>query len=514
MSLIIESNIDAMLEIDLEAPPEWDTFEIGPNVTSLMIMNGKNETPYVAEAFTRIAFAFGSNGKVASIHFEDCSYSTGLGICCALAKERGQLCSLKLVKCTIDSFAASVLQEIFISGSLEKLLLQYCQIDEHNAELIMNGLWVNTSLKDFGYNAIDDEIPGASLTNGVLGMLAANTGITCLCMDVRDESIIQLCKAVAFSTSLKEFKISNRNLGLDCVTSILWMLKDNKALQELTLHFSTLSHTSMGHFINQLSQTKLLKTLNFIDMEVYPPDDPSQLMGFSWADLKVENLCLAGMPFDLDALSSMMDDIVNNPNIERLDLSGVLDTAEKYEILIEVFLEPNRGPRELIIDEVGPHAAALCDALQHNTSVTTLTISDCESPGLVTFARGLANMNGLEELHIKTFYGAHEYSKEFFSELRQSLEEQNTSLKVLGIRAMNSYAEVAEPFLPKIKYFLALNRVGRDSLMIGDVPFGIWALVFSSLSVEEVNLVQYFLTNIMPVIVAGRPDEQEHRDLN
>jgi hypothetical protein len=45
----------------------------------------------------------------------------------------------------------------------------------------------------------------------------------------------------------------------------------------------------------------------------------------------VEYLCLAGTTYDLDALSSMMDDNVNNPNIEHLDLSGVLDTEEKRQ---------------------------------------------------------------------------------------------------------------------------------------------------------------------------------------
>jgi hypothetical protein len=67
----------------------------------------------------------------------------------------------------------------------------------------------------------------------------------------------------------------------------------------------------------------------------------------------------------------------------------------------EAFLKPNRGQQELIIDEVGPHAAVLCDALQHHTSVTTLTISDLDSPNLV-FARGLGNMQGLEKPHIGT----------------------------------------------------------------------------------------------------------------
>jgi hypothetical protein len=147
--------------------------------------------------------------------------------------------------------------------------------------------------------------------------------------------------------------------------------------------------------------------------------------------------------------------------------------------------------------------------MQQNTSVKRLTIDDVDPVGLVTFAQGLANMTGLRHLNFGYEVTTHKYSKGFFAALQQSLE-QNTTLQYLTICGMDNYTDEAKPFLPRIKFLLAWNRVGRESLLRADVPSGLWAHILASSPVlDETSLIHFFLTNVPDLTASSSYLRQE-----
>jgi hypothetical protein len=204
----------------------------------------------------------------------------------------------------------------------------------------------------------------------------------------------------------------------------------------------------------------------------------------------------------------MMVGIANNPHIIELSLYSQLHTEEKLQKLCEEILQSNRGPPTLSINEIGSLGAILSDAMQQNTSVNELAIGDLDPDGLVTFAQRLANMTGLRRLDFGHEETNHEYSKEFFHALQRSME-QNTTLQFLTICGMDAYTDEAKPFLPRINFLLAWNRVGRDYLMRANIPSGLWAHILASSPVlDETSLIHYFLTSV-PDITASSYVRQE-----
>jgi hypothetical protein len=239
------------------------------------------------------------------------------------------------------------------------------------------------------------------------------------------------------------------------------------------------------------------------------PTDALPGLELSWAKIKVTHFLVESFTLDLDDFSAMMVGIANNPHINELSLYSQLHTEEKLQKLCEEILQSNRGPPALNINKIGSLGAILSDAMQQNTSVKELTIADLDPDGLVTFAHGLANMTGLCCLDFG-YEGQtdHEYSKEFFEALQQSLE-RNTTLELLTICGMDSYAEEAKPFLPRINFLLAWNRVGRESLLRVNVPSGLWAHILASSPVlDETSLIHFFLTSV-PDITASSYLRQE-----
>ncbi len=482
------------LEIQLSEPPDWETFEIGSNVTSLTIWQADGDVFFPEKDIIQLAFVIHSHHNISTICFR--AWREHLGyFCVAASGKRDKLITLMFSSCTIDRFAASALNGMLKAGSIGNLSFQHCDFDAHAAGVIVMGLECNTSLQKFEYVPYyrHETTPGAiSLHEGVLGMLSSNTSITQLHVSMQNHDIYQLCDALGWSSTMQNIVISDKTIDVDSATAIVGMMKrePNKPLKELTLQSCNVSGSALALLLKRCSCRALLQTLTFENVAFEPDDAPEEV---SWANLKVESLSFSGTSFDLDNLTTVVHSIADNPYIQNLNLSGVLDEEEKIQLVSDVFLEPNRGPSKLVIDHIGSHGALISNALQHNTSLKALTIAGLDLDSLEAFAEELANMGGLRELYFGHEDERQTCSKTFFENLQQSLEE-NTSLHVLGIRSIDSYVELAKPFLPRIQYLLTFNRVGRNSLLETDVPLGIWAPVFAKL-LDQVDLVYYFVRN-------------------
>jgi hypothetical protein len=499
MSLMIQSNIDAratVFEINVSEPPDWDAIEIGSNVTTLTIStNFQGFYPNDAPAYDIISLAFliQSHRHISTFNFKFLE-ETHLGyVCVATNGQRDKPLTLKFFDCTIDRFGSSALSGMLRAGLIESLSFIRCPFYETG--VIEFGLEHNTGLQKFEY------VPylrrGGSLTTldtGVLGMLNCSTSITHLQISMKNQDIYQLCDVIRRNSTIQNLEISDATFffDLDSATAIAGMMErvDNKALKELNLKSCIVDKSGLALLLQTFSGRELLQSLTFEKMKFRLYVDSQ---GLSWANLKVKSLSLSGILFELDDLNIVINAIANNPYIQNLNLSGVLHDEEEFQLLCDAFFEPNRGPSRLFIDHLGSHGALISDALQQNTSLKVLTVGGLELDGLEAFAEELANMGGLRELYFGTEDEPQIYSKTFFENLTRSLEE-NPTLHTLGIRSINSDVELAKPFLPWIKYLLAFNRVGRNSLLETDVPLGIWAPAFARI-LDQADLVYYFVKN-------------------
>jgi hypothetical protein len=374
-------------------------------------------------------------------------------------------------------------------------------VDVRSAEMIMAGLRSNKSLTSFEYcNQLEDEELGASLMSGVSTLLRnTDSTITHLSMGLQNKNLYRLCDDVGWNTTLTSIHIRNHYLTDESVTAITGLLRRKNALKTINLEgVDFQDYKTMAYLLDALCRGELLTRFVLYDSAILsaPTDDAPPWLELIWAKMKVTNLHVANFALDLDDFSAMMVGIANNPHINELNLF-YLRTEEKLQKLCEEILQSNRGPPTLRLNRIGSLGAILSDAMQQNTSVKNLAIGDLDPDGLVIFAQGLANMTGLRCLDFG-YYGHtnHEYSKEFFEALQQSLE-QNTTLKQLTICGMtDSYLVEAKPFLPRIKYLLAWNRVGRDSLLRAIAPSGLWAHILASSPVlHETSLIHFFLTS-------------------
>jgi hypothetical protein len=187
-----------------------------------------------------------------------------------------------------------------------------------------------------------------------------------------------------------------------------------------------------------------------------------------------------------------------------------MESAQKIEKVCNVFLLQNLGPSELVMNRMGPHAAILTEALQQNTSLKALTIADLGVEGGVTFAQGLASMHGLRSVQFGYEGSTENYTKEFFQALQQSLEV-NTNLWTIALDGIYADDPVAKPYLPRIRYLLATNRVGRQTLMSATIPTGIWAQILAR-SAKDVDGIYFVLTgkpDIVPLPLAKQHDDED-----
>jgi hypothetical protein len=415
-----------------------------------------------------------------------------------MAAASNQLLSLEFTYGSIDCLTASILKMILKNSYIEKLGITCCDLTKGAADILNVGLQQNTSLRELRFVRNSDRLT----IDGVLENLNSNTNIRQLTVGPCHESIVPLCDAVHRSAKLQILELCSRTMGQDCVAAIAMMMRNNNnMLKTLTFHLCCFRQSEMALLLTRMSEiTNVLDALNFEHVTI-ERGSAIRHPELNWANLKVENLACESMKMDFDNFSTMMDGIAVNEHIQKLNIFGTLGTDETFQKLCQALLEPDRGPLELCIDQVGSRGAMILNALRHNTTVTRLSLADLDLPGLVLFAEGLAQLNHICSLQIGLPEGTQKYSMAFFAALQQSLE-QNTTLLCLELCGIEDYADKAKPFLNKIEYFLAWNCVGRNSFLTADVPLGIWAHVLASEQVSaKKDLAHFFLTNKADVII-------------
>jgi hypothetical protein len=308
----------------------------------------------------------------------------------------------------------------------------------------------------------------------------------------------RLFQAANQNKTLESIHIRNSNISMESLQVILRMCQELQNGKELTFSNCMFPQNAMTFLIQALSSNKLMVTLNLEHVKIKKISSPTARISFR--NLQVRNLGLIGTRFKRLPVLPMMTEIANNGGIQSLDLSEVLDHGRTVEAVCDVFLRQNRGPSVLAIHV--PNAEILTEALRDNTSVKTLRVTNLSQSQLVTFAQGVATMRGLRTLSIG-IYRHEKFVVPFFQALEHSMEHNTVLCKLcLHGRVDFNHLLIAKRYLPKIRYLLATNLVGRHTLMMAlNVPLGLWAHVLAR-STKEVDGVYFALTEY-PEIVLG-----------
>jgi hypothetical protein len=209
----------------------------------------------------------------------------------------------------------------------------------------------------------------------------------------------------------------------------------------------------------------------------------------------------------------MIDSIAENHFIQHLDLKDSCpDSDLQTQMFCDVLLRQNSGLRELEMDVSYGFGTLLTGSMQLNTNLKSLSLEYIDKAELVTFAEGLATMRGLRKLALGP---SSEPTEEFFQKVLQSLEHNDTlwTLAIAnGVQYFNAFD--IHQYLPKIRYFLAINRVGRHRLLtLPMIPMGLWAYVLVRSS-HAPDGIYFCLTQKPDLITPSRKRKSRDGDVH
>jgi hypothetical protein len=510
-----EESVKVVVNATSSMPPLfWETLKSKATIRTLNVQNFDHNEPLdTDEMMLQLSLAIKSHHELESISFYRCDFQDLGHLCVATTdSQRNQLLTLTLSHCTIGLSAAKTLQFMLKSDSiLGSLSFRACNFDcQKVVRAIDAGLCQNRNLRTFEITSHDFDFVSVNNRNRLTGagaMLNINQNIKKLKLS-GPFAFWQTSGAANGNQSLEDLSVWSTHIGLEGIETILMKCFLMKSLQTLGFHRCIFTRDAMDLLIFAVSNNKILETLiidqvEFEQVEIYQQ---------SFGNLQVSTLCLTGSGSRLDS-SSTLDDIANNPSIQRLDLTdGGLQTEEEFQKLTHSLLVPNRGPSELIIGEVESSVDVLVEGLQRNSSVKSLTVGSLSERSLVTFARGLATMNGLVKLSIAGLSDDDDYMEAFFQALEHSMEV-NTTLQTLTLAGFGCANDTVKRYMPKIQYFLAINRIGRHSLMTApSVPAGVWAHVLAKTSHEPAG-INFVLTSKPDIVVVAAPS-RKRKDRN
>jgi hypothetical protein len=294
--------------------------------------------------------------------------------------------------------------------------------------------------------------------------------------------------------TLESLSFYDTQIAYHCIDAILCKCFMLKSLKELGFHECKFAHKTMADFlVNAVSENKILECLSIHNVTV--GEDALEFY-LSCGGLHVSKLRLKEFCFSGESVTKL-DDIATNPCINSLDLQnngrGIGDDG--FENLCNALQLPNCGLSELLIDGAHDVIDWLSEVFQQNVSVKSLTIGGLEGTSLVSFAQALVNMDGLRKLTITGLCGKDECIEQFFQRLELSMEH-NTTLQTLVLVDFPPNHKIAKKYLPKIRYYLAINRVCRESLLSEPlVPAGVWSHVLGKTSNEAAGINLSFGVN-------------------
>jgi hypothetical protein len=476
--------------------PDWMALKSQPTVQVIKVV-GMYQFD-MDKSILQLAIAIKSLRNLQAIEFLYCSLHE-LGPLCVATWELPL--TLRFNCCTIEVQAAKTLQFMLHCDTLGELSFVNCKCDDSAARTIEAGLRENLSLRKFVLDMQTNETP----IKGVGELLDNNEDLVSLELKVTDKSFWNIFRTSNENETLESLKFYSTRINLHSIEAILMKCFMMESLQDLSFNLCKFTESAMDLLVTAVSRSKILDTLCLCSVSIEGVDSTFEL---NCRNLQVRKLGLLGGKFNL-AFSTMLDDIASNPCIQCLDLSrGALNISEEgFEKLCEAFLRPNLGPSELIIDEIHNSAAnVISEALEHNSSIQLLTIGGLEGSCLVAFAESVATMRGLRKLSFTGVLDDDEYLENFFQTLEASMERNNT-LQTLSISDIHPNHAIAKRYLPKIRYFLAINRIGRHSLMTAPtVPAGVWAHVLAKTANEFVGI--NFVFRSKPDIIVATPSRK------
>jgi hypothetical protein len=490
--------------------PYWKALQRTPSLHSVMVhAKPGNSLSRTGNVVSEIALAINiRNGGVKKIWFDQCWIEDLCKLWFAIAKiSRDHQIAFHFVDCRIDVVAAEDLQLMLQRDIVEELSMINCSLNSAEGTMIAAGIRVNRSLRKFEcyYNVMNPLRETQNIIMmGVSDSLKINQKLVRLglTIDTDSTSLWEVFQSTKDSQTLQSIEIRESwELSEDSMKAISLLCFTIKLLQELIFRRCSFHHGAMKFLIEALSNKKLVNTLTLEQVTICDSNHANdQPMTMSCGTVQVEKLNISGTRFKYESLLlQTMTDIANKGCVQTLHLGEVTYSKHRHNMVIgymcDVFLRPNRGPSELIIDEVlnSETTTMLTAALQQNISVRALEIPYMYMCHRITFAQGLANMGGLRQLSIRVS-GNDAYSEQVLEALQQSLE-QNTSLCKLSIDGFHSICTMAvKRYLDRIHYLLTTNLVGRHTLMAApNVPVGLWAQVLAR-STNEVDGIYFALT--------------------
>jgi hypothetical protein len=484
LTIVYDYDSSKTFDVDVNEQLDWFFLKLQSTVT-LVRVNGNRVNPSdIGDFVMHLAVAVKPHPGITDIHFKDCR----IGDLSALyAVKSDQLMTYKFTRCWFEPLAGKTMLSMLDRNSVGKLAFEGCTFDAHVANSISNGLSCNESLRTFEY--VDDlDSPPTDILNGVKDMLNTSGNILKLVLAIKDPKDWDKFREANRNKSLECLEIRGTCLELHGMEAILVKCFRMKSLKELKIVGGTMTYQALAFLVETLNENEILDTLILKSINI----------GTDWCiacgDMKLRKLSIASLNFDIYNWNLTLEGMLNNNFLQCLEIGHVLPATAIPQLFDA--LATNRGPSHLIINVLGPHRDMLIETLQRNTRITTLAIPCLEETDLVPFAQGLALMQGLRKLdiHYSADMDLAENTEEFFSALAQSLEV-NTTLETLILRHV-----VASRHFSRIRYLLAINRMGRNSLIADPtIPAGLWPHVLGRSSKEADGI--YFVLTGKPEIV-------------
>jgi hypothetical protein len=522
-------------------PPDWNLLQQSSTIHTVIVQGGN--FVQTDQVMPQIALAIRRNGSaVKAIRFTTCRVHPLWQLWDAMTSrssnnngQQQQKLTFEFACIRFDTHIARTLQLMLKSDHIENISFLNCAMDIDAALIVAEGIRPNRSLRTFScYADRTTTIPNYSntITDGVCDMLQHNQNLFKLALtigaDDDDNGFWTLFRSVKDSQTLQSLELRySPLLNLQNVEAIVLVCFTINSLKDLCFIWCSFRQDAMEFLVQVLSHNKIIDTLTFENVcFFYMNHADSPPMTMSFGNLQVQKLSLSGTRFEDEAFLQTITDVVNNPYLQSLDLSQMLYNEFACQTVVRLLLQANRGPSELLIGGLqhipGPFeliliggirgpvelpvggihheslATVILEALQHNTSVKALTISDMHNDDILTFTHGLRNMIKLRKLDIIA-PNIFDCKQRFLQTLQESLE-QNTSLCQLSIDGVHSSHDIM-PYLSRIRYLLATNLVGRHTLMATpNVPVGLWVLVLARSSTKPDGI--YFALTEKPDIIS------------
>jgi hypothetical protein len=375
---------------------------------------------------------------------------------------------------------------------LESLQIRSITSDDADVfrETISSGLSKNQSLKDLGlcWTSLDANMC-------LQDVLRTKHSLVELHLSLTTNQHWELFRAIERSKTLERLSVMGSRINLSSMEAIMMTCLLTDSLRALSFHHSKCDDDALEFLVRTLSSKKIIDTFQY--------NQPLELLRINVGTMQVEQLDLGEARFEMSAFSQTMDSIANNPHIKCLNLgqAGHAWGEGSLEKVCETLLWSNHGPTELSIeiDENSDDVDLFIEAMDGNTRLKTLEVNVLDESVLVAFAEGVAYMTCLRKLVFKSVG----YSEDFLKALLESMKT-NSTLWTLSLGGVDVIETKAKKYLPKIRQYLAINRVGGNRLLaVPIIPAGLWARVMERSS-NEPDGIYYLLTERPDIVTPTR----------